>query len=62
MLSVGHFYQVTNFVYHAHHRGCVFFDNRVIHFAQAQGVESAFLHCRAVDAALDLLDFNLCHF
>ena len=61
LLSVSHFYQVTYFVYHTHHGRIVLMDNHVIHFLKAEGVESALLHCRTVDAALYLLDFNLCH-
>lgn len=52
---------MTNFVNHSDHRGCVFFDHSVIHFLEAEGVESAFLHCRTVDTALYLGDFNLSH-
>lgn len=53
---------MTNTVNHTHHRGCVFFHHGVIHFLETQSIECALLNCGSTDAALYLLDFNLCHF
>ena len=58
----GHFHQVVNFLDHAHDSRIVFFNDGMIHFFQAERVESALLRFGAVDAAFDLLDFYLCHF
>lgn len=60
--SVCHFNEVMNFLDHTHNRGCVFFNDSMIHFFQAERVESALLNCGAVDTALDLSYFYLCHF
>ena len=60
-LSLCHFNQVTDSVYHSHHIGGVFLDNGVMHFVDAEGVEGALLHCGRLDAALYLGDFDLCH-
>ncbi len=61
-LGLGYFHEVVNFLDHAHYGGGVLFNDSVIHFFQAERVESALLHCGAVDAAFDLSDFDLCHF
>mgnify|MGYP006871874410 CR=1 FL=1 len=41
-------------------RGVLMCD-RVVHLAETQCVQCAFLHCGAIDAAFDLFDFYLCH-
>lgn len=61
VLGFGHLYEMMNFGYHTHYRGGVLFDYSMVHFLETEGVESAFLHCGTVDAALYLFDFNLCH-
>ena len=67
MLTIGYcsrgcnLYQMVDTANHAHDRGIVFLDNRVIHFLEAEGIERALFDSGAVDAALDLFDLNLCH-
>lgn len=60
-LGVGDFNEVVYFLYHAADRGGVFFHYGVVHLVKAERVEGALLNCGAVDAALYLGDFDLCH-
>ena len=57
----GYFNEMVYFLDHSHHTGGIFLDNGVVHFFETEGVKGALLDCGAVDAALDLFDFNLCH-
>ncbi len=46
-------------LHHSSDRGGVFLYYCVIHFSQSECIERALLHCRAIDAALNLLDCYL---
>ena len=61
-LGVGHFYEVMNSLDHTADRGGILKDYGVVHFLNAEGVEGALLNGGSVDAALDLGDFDFCHF
>ncbi len=55
-------HEVTYSLNHTEHRGGVLKHYGVIHFLKAERVESAFLHCGSVDAALGLGYLDFCHF
>lgn len=50
-----------HFLNHPPDRRIIFLDNGVVHLSEAERIECTLLNCRAVDTALYLFDFYLCH-
>ena len=46
---------------HTEDLGIIFMNYAMMHLVKSESIESAFLASRAVDTALDLSDFYLCH-
>ena len=60
--GVGDGHEVTYSLNHTEYRGSVLKYYGMIHLLDAERVESAFLHCGSVDAALGLGYLDFCHF
>lgn len=50
-----------HFLDHTADNSVILFNYSVVHFFEPEGVEGPLLNCRAVDAALYLFDYYLCH-